>query len=620
MSDNKELSRLRTNLIYNFDTKVQRDALQALWLDGGPEALTVMVEALKAPQVAIKDEIISFLSFRDQEVVYVHLCQVIDESSNTVRKTILDSIESLDLKSRFLDKIERFKTDASKFKLLAAMVRFLGKLRDQEIIDSLGRLIDIESDEVRLALIDALEYSAAEKCPGYILDTMKLFSPRVSVRALDLIADFQDDTSVLPLLNILGEVGGLMSEKIVDTLQGFDQDRLPLIVQRNATGTDGKPDEGLLRSWCLYLEKTGRKKDAANIRQQHQLQESEPKVEDECIQTSKILAFELSSLKGVAILRLNGKLNLHSLAGFELTLKFIIRSGYHKIVLVCECLLSIDHHAIAYLEETNKKLQQLLGGIRYTMFKALTEAQRKTLMPSAEIFKDVAEAVESFSLGSLGTVIKIDESSFSQGDQVEVQYSIGRFDKIRAATVLYTEKNRLSIAWEILDEKDVFISYENDKVKFTFARDNERYEAKTKVIEQSDLPESHVKLMLPRIARLIERRESVLVKCRLLAIFQKILEDRTVDKTEFPGVCVKMSEEDMLVMSPVPLPEGANIVVTINPTDLDLGKVVGRISKRTEYIHRKKRFYEYQVTFVTVLDKDRIKIKKFVFNRLSVEI
>ena len=73
-----EISRMGRNLVFSRGPHEQREALQALWLNGSPEALEMMAQSLKSPKVQIKDEILGYLSFRDLEVVYKTLVTVLD--------------------------------------------------------------------------------------------------------------------------------------------------------------------------------------------------------------------------------------------------------------------------------------------------------------------------------------------------------------------------------------------------------------------------------------------------------------------------------------------------------------------------------------------------------------
>ncbi len=613
-----EISRMGRNLVFTRGPHEQREALQALWLNGSPEALKMMAQSLKSPKVQIKDEILGYLSFRDLEVVYKTLVTVLDEADDDVRSDLLEIIDKLDLKVRYIEKIKRLRDDTARYGLLALMIRFVGKLRDREVMDELGHLIDIEADEIRLALIDALELAETGTCPDYIFDSMKLFSPTVSGRALDLIADLQDTSSVPSILSMLSEADESTRDKIFSVLKQFDYQDLVKTVKNTLVESGGVPDLDLFRGWVMFLEIIGKQDKAVVIRKTVGL---EPvKKIDETTEAKKILAFEVSCVSGCVVLGLNGKLSMHSLPGFKRTLTFIIKNGYTRIILQCGYLLSIDHHSIAFLEQTNKRLRQELGGIKYLHFHALNEFQRQTLMPSAELYKDMTTAINSFTGIEAPSVLKIDETLFPADTPLEVTYWQGKLEKIRAATVRdYNEKN-MTLSWEVLDDQDIFTEFVNDKVHIAFERDRDLFESKTKVISQDPIIEPYVKLLSPRIARHIDRRRYVRVACRLLVIFQKLDAKNTVQPTEYPGVCLKISETEMVIMTPVPLIEDNRIVVRVNPADLTVGKIVCRVNKITEYIQQKKRFYEYCLAYVQARDCDRSVIKTFVYNRLADDI
>ncbi|MDP7422268.1 MAG: HEAT repeat domain-containing protein [bacterium] len=613
-----EISRMGRNLVFSRGPHEQREALQALWLNGSPEALKMMAQSLKSPKVQIKDEILGYLSFRDLEVVYKTLVTVLDEADDDVRSDLLEIIDKLDLKVRYIEKIKRLRDDTARYGLLALMIRFVGKLRDREVMDELGHLIDIEADEIRLALIDALELAETGTCPDYIFDSMKLFSPTVSGRALDLIADLQDTSSVPSILSMLSEADESTRDKIFSVLKQFDYQDLVKTVKNTLVESGGVPDLDLFRGWVMFLEIIGKQDKAVVIRKTVGL---EPvKKIDETTEAKKILAFEVSCVSGCVVLGLNGKLSMHSLPGFKRTLTFIIKNGYTRIILQCGYLLSIDHHSIAFLEQTNKRLRQELGGIKYLHFHALNEFQRQTLMPSAELYKDMTTAINSFTGIEAPSVLKIDETLFPADTPLEVTYWQGKLEKIRAATVRdYNEKN-MTLSWEVLDDQDIFTEFVNDKVHIAFERDRDLFESKTKVISQDPIIEPYVKLLSPRIARHIDRRRYVRVACRLLVIFQKLDAKNTVQPTEYPGVCLKISETEMVIMTPVPLIEDNRIVVRVNPADLTVGKIVCRVNKITEYIQQKKRFYEYCLAYVQARDCDRSVIKTFVYNRLADDI
>ena len=178
------------------------------------------------------------------------------------------------------------------------------------------------------------------------------------------------------------------------------------------------------------------------------------------------------------------------------------------------------------------------------------------------------------------------------------------------------EKNRLMLVWEIMDNSDIFKGDVDENGTLMWISNHDNLEGSTRVCEQGHAPSPYIKLLIPRTARIVEHSPFTRVECRLPLTFRKILPNKELSKIEFPGLGLKISDGDILIMTPVPLAEGSFIVVGFMPCDLEVKNLVGQVARRIEHVQKKKRFYEYQVTFTTVLEADMKKLKKYVLGKI----
>lgn len=612
------LEQLRNKLIYDLNRDVQQTALTTLWQEGEPEpeAIEIMIEALQSTQVVIKAEILNHLVFIEEEEVFSQLAQAVEECSEAAKWNILEAFEKLNLRSYFLEKMDSLRHTPDMFPLLAVMVRFLGHIQDQELIEHIGQLIHLDHDDLKLAVIEAVNCFEPDHCPGYLLKAMKFFNPEVARRALDLIGKLKDKNSVLPLIYVLGEVGGLMAEKIVQVLNGFDQKELENIVTNNIILTTGEKDHDLINAWIVYLERSGDVGKAEKTRRKHKIDNNtKTKVKKQTSASTLTIGFQ--DTQGIGIIKLNGIFDLYTLSGFERKVMEVIRQGFAKILLLCDRLITIDRHAIAYLDQTNSNLRKIMGGIKYVHLTCLPLSQKTVLMPDAEFFETLEAGMKSYTEISSDTVVKISPELFNKEDVVEVTFTFGRQEKHRAAKILSVDENWMKLSWETFDETDMFQEFENDDIRLSFVVHDEIFTADTKVCSQAGESIPQIKILFPRTGRPVKRIIYAHGSCRIPVSFRKMKDNREVSQTSYPGICLKISEGDIQLMTPLPLTKDSHIVLNFDPSQLKIKQVIGQVDRRIEHVENGRKMYDYNIIFATIRSECRDQIKKFVFELIS---
>ena len=336
MSTKSDLGKLKDRLIFELDQNNQREALKALWIDGSSEALKVMSEALKAPQVAIKDEILSYLSFKDSEIVFQYLLDVMDACTESVRKDLIETIEKLDLVTRYLDKIETFREVPSRYPLVAGIIRLLGKTGHQDFLKQLPELYPIDNDIIKLSVIEALEFAEVAVIPDCIFDSLQNVSSVVVERFLALIQRSTESVTVTNLVRRVSANGDPLNDRIMETLQAMDQMMLEKAVVEHLGSPDEEDvDQPLLKAWMAFLGQTGRKDDAKTVLETYTAKVNE---QSEHVQTAikkTTMLLEVKNIEGAALIEILGSLDVHSLPKLEKTLKTMVKSGCTKIVIEC---------------------------------------------------------------------------------------------------------------------------------------------------------------------------------------------------------------------------------------------------------------------------------------------
>ncbi len=620
MSDNKQLGKLREKLLYGFETEGQLETVKELWSMGSVEALEVMADAILSPQIVVRGEILEFISFAKHPEIFDYLTEVLAGCSEAALWKIQQSFEEKNLRSRFLSKLDGLHDDLTGYPLMAAILRFLGYIADPEIMETIAQLIYTDDDGVQMAVIDSLEYSQPDKCPRNLFAALKMFGPEVAQRALVLMGKLKDRNTVVPMVYLLGEVGGLMAEQIVAILKSFDRKELAKTIVTYVGDDKANLDMELLHSWIVFLERTGDLEGARKFREHFGIEREVHREANSEATSGTSLTFELKEAGEFAILKLKGILDLYTLSRMEKVLKLMIRNGHARILLLCGELSRLDRHAAAYLRRMDTNLRKMFGGFKYVRLECLNFTEKKLLLPNSEFFRDASSAFASFLEEPQQQVVKLEESLMSScGRSVDVRFSSKDVEKTRVAEILSREQNYLVLSWPVFDETDRFKEFENDDITLIITVGARLLEAKTRVCEQDeDLPPS-IKVLLPRTARTIGRISHARVDCRLTVTVRKITGSQQVDKSSFPAMCTRISEQDLFLMTAVPLKEDAQVVITPDQSKIRMGSIIGRVTRRVELPMANKRFYEYTLGFISISGRDLAVLKKYVYSLISAK-
>nr|MBC8508345.1 hypothetical protein [Chloroflexota bacterium] len=224
----------------------------------------------------------------------------------------------------------------------------------------------------QMAVIDSLEYSQPGTCPRNLFTALKMFGPEVAQRALVLMGKLKDRNTVIPLVYLLGEVGGLMAEQIVAILKSFDRKELAETIVSYIGEDKVNLDTELLHSWIVFLERTGDLEGARKFREHFGIEREVHHEASSEATSGASLAFELKEAGEFAILKLQGILDLYTLSRMEKVLKLLIKNGHARILLLCGELSRLDRHAAAYLRRMDTNLRKMFGGFKLFGSTALT--------------------------------------------------------------------------------------------------------------------------------------------------------------------------------------------------------------------------------------------------------
>ena len=83
---------------------------------------------------------------------------------------------------------------------------------------------------------------------------------------------------------------------------------------------------------------------------------------------------------------------------------------------------------------------------------------------------------------------------------------------------------------------------------------------------------------------------------------------------------MKISQQDAVLMTPIPLATESHLVITFDQTEMGAGKLIVKIVKRIEHVENGRRYYEYTLFFSAILEKDRSIIKRYIRCQISNEI
>ena len=617
MALKRSLAELRDGLIYSLDKETQIKALNQLGvMDNNPDAIQIIADALKAPQVVIKPAILNTLSTIDRESVYENLIKVIDEGGDTVRWSIYDFFNQAGLGRKYLEKIEKYRQSPDKTTLLAGIIRFIGKLGDQEMMEPIGQVIFTNNDEIRLAVVDALDYLDNRSCLNYLMTAVKLFSPDVAARALEVISKFKDKNSMLPLLYALGEAVGANISGIARVLKTYDQKELLEIIYSNIS----REDKDLVLASILYLEMIGNIEVARKMREEYNIGTSVAQSQGADAAAHATLEFEVKNIGELVLIGLKGILDLYTLPRLQRVMDAIVTHGHDKVLLMCGSLEKLDRHTSVYLNRINAKLKKMMGGLRFVKLDCLSDVELKNTLPEEDLYTDLPSAASSFSVVRSEKLLRVNDAMIAKDSKIEVTFTTAGVEKNRTTTVLESDQKRIKLSWEVVDKTDVFEEYANDNVKLTLVRDNNVMVAQTRVVEQIHFPTPSIIIHRPRMARVKDRRRAIRINTQFAVKFLKLKSLKEVSKTQLPGLCLNVSAGGILLLTPIKLAEGSIIILVFPQTEIKIGKVLGKIARRFERIEQSKLLYEYGIIFAKIMDNDRMKIKKFIFDQISIGI
>ena len=607
------MSELRDGLVYSLDHESQVEALNKLGNMETPQSVSILCEALKGPQITVKSEIMTLLSHINKEYVYDTLLEVIDESADTVKWQIQQAFSQAELSGKYLEKIEKFRKDFSQAQLLAQIIRFLGKLGDQALLEPLGQVIFTNQDTVRMGVIDALEYLDNKACLNYLMTAVKMFSPEVARRALKVIEKFKDKNAILPLLYALGEASGEVTYDVARVLKDFDQKEILGIIQNNLSSDDTP----LINSSILYLELTGKIDIARKIRERYRVSTEIQQADGSDAVAKTTLEFEVKHIGEMVLIGLKGILDLYTLPRLKRVTEAVVTHGYNKVLLLCEQIEKLDRSASVYLNTLDAKLKKMMGGLKFIKLECMTDQELKHSLPKVDVYPDLPTAASSFSVVRSDKLVKVNDAMLEKSSKIEVTYTTGGKDKSRTTEVLSMDDRRVTLSWEVVDKEDVFREYANDNVHLTFVRNNDVMNAQTRVFEQIHFPDQAVIIIRPRMAHVVERRREIRINTRFPMRFLQVKNLREIMKSQLPAICLNISAGGMMLLTPLKLAEGSIIILCFPPGELKMGKVLGKIARRNERVERGKLLFEYGVIFAKIMDADRMKIKKYVFDKIS---
>ena len=90
-----------------------------------------------------------------------------------------------------------------------------------------------------------------------------------------------------------------------------------------------------------------------------------------------------------------------------------------------------------------------------------------------------------------------------------------------------------------------------------------------------------------------------------------------VAPTPLPGLCLNINSGGVLFVSPLQLAHGSFFILQFPQEEVAVGKILGQIVRRNERIEKGQMLFEYGINFARILDSDRMKIKKYVFDKIS---
>ncbi len=519
-----------------------------------------------------------------------------------------------DLVQPYLEKIENIRHLRPKYSLLEKIIRFLGKLGVQEMMEPLGQLVFVDNEGIRLAVIDAFEFLDNRACLNYLLTAAKLFKGYVAERALNLINKFKDTNAILPLLYMLGEDKSQKGDLIFNILNGYDQDSLMKLV----TTYLSQEDTALVDATLQYLKKTGNMDLTRAIREKYKENQTTKNVTGAFVSSlHDTLNFEIKNIGDLVLIGLKGILDVYTLPRLKRVMEAIITHGHTKVLFLCDQLDTLDRKAIAYLNKIDRNLKKMLGGIKYVKLDCLTIVEKKRLLPKADFFSSMPKAASSFSVMRRAKSILVDNVMVRDNAVIEVTFKAEGQEKTRTTSVLDADQFRVNLAWQIFDKSDIFERFINDRIKLTFVKDNDVLEAQSKVTEQVKAPVPCITIMRPRMACTVDRRKEIRVNCHFNVNFYHVSRGTEVAPAPLPGVCLNVNASGILYVSPLLLPEGSFGILQFPVEEIKVGKILGQIVRRNERVERSKMLYEYGINFAKILDYDRMTIKKFVFDKIS---
>lgn len=619
MAAETALAGLRDQLINGGDSDHQRAALQNLWMNDHPLTISIMAEALKSDQVHIKHEIIDYLSKKDDIEVYDHLIEVLDQGDESTREIMLETFERLNLHSRYLEKFDELRHDGLRYPLLARIIQFLGKVGDKKLIPDLANLIFVNNNQVQLAVLDALELTDDGSAGlGPLLSALKMAGNEVFSRAIKIIGNWKNPTSVLPLFYMFVEASGFKFSRLTIALKQFDYGFLSKSVIENIGAPNEEYDEHLLNAWILYLEQVGRIDEARSFRQKYRIGSDRQAVAASGAHAREALSCDIKEEGSFATLTLDGVLDLYTLPSFETQVRTVIKDGYTCLIMDCSNLKEIDRQSLDYLKKTNRRLKDLLGGFKLVKFTCFTDSEKKTRLPNVEFYKSLAPAKESLKKKKTAKTLPVDDQMLKPGNMVELLYSAGGIKKNREGKIRSLDPGRITIDWPVLDVTDAFDKYVDRSIKMRLTVDNKLLEADTSVRDQSS--ESTLTISRPSAARVIEQWDDIRLDCNFSVSCMKILNPATQKLSpKFAGLCHLLSERGMELVTPTPLKKGMHIVVIFHPAELKVARLIGSVVRVTEMVKNRKKLFKCWITYAMIFNADRMKIKEVIYSRISEE-
>ena len=627
-AEEKQDSKSRRNPLYESRDKLYSSSEKSIQLEGftwlkqsaDPEAAKIIAFGLATPTVLVKEEILTHFSNFDRDDMFDHLLEALIGCGEVAKGEVYKSFIDAGLAEVYLDKIEKYRQSVTKYPMLIKTITFLGLLGAQEMMDPIGQLVFVDNDKVRMAVIDALEELDNRGCLNFVLTGAKLFSLGVAKRSLKLITNLQDTNAILPLLYMLGEAEPDRLELIFDVLRSYDQDVLLKIVSNYLC----QDDKALINSTLQYLEKTGNVDITRAIREKFQIGDEKKSTAGSGKTLSgrrsafkETLDFEVKNIGDIILIGLKGVLDVYTLPRLKRVMEAICTHGHTKVILPCGRLDKIDADSSSFIAEVDTHMQRLLGGLRIVGLDCINEVDRKRLLPKAVFCGNLAKAASSFSVVRRSKYVMVDDDLVGREKLLEVTFKTDGQEKTRTTPVLTSDQFRLTLAWQVFDKTDIFQKFINDRIKLTFVKDNDVLEAQSKVVEQYKGPVPSIMVMRSRMACTVERRKAIRVNCHFNINFYQVMRSGNVAPTPLPGLCLNINSGGVLFVSPLQLAQGSFFILQFPQEEVAVGKILGQIVRRNERIEKGEMLFEYGINFARILDSDRMKIKKYVFDKIS---